>query len=83
MRILPLLLMAMLLSGCLVRTAANVVTLPVRAVGSGYDKMTTSQSEADEKRGRQARKEDERAGKEARQREKEERKQMKRQRDDY
>ena len=82
MRILPLLLMALLLSGCLVRTAANVVTLPVRAVGSGYDAVTTSQSEADEKRGRQARKEDEPAGKEARQREKEERKRTKRERAD-
>ena len=82
MRLLPLLLIAPLLSGCLVRTAADVVMLPVKAAGAGVDAVTTSQSEADEKRGRQARKEDERAGKEARKREKEERKRMKRERDE-
>ncbi len=60
---LPLLL---LLSACLAWTAVDVVTLPVRAVGAGVDAVTTSQSEADEKRGREMRKQEERERKEAR-----------------
>jgi hypothetical protein len=59
------------LSGCVVgtvaRTAVDVVTLPVRAASAGVDAVTTSQSEADEKRGRELRKADERRGKELRQ----------------
>jgi len=63
MRIVILLpLVALALSGCVVRTAANIVTLPVRAVGAGVDAVTTSQSEADERRGRQIREEEERLG---------------------
>jgi hypothetical protein len=41
------------LSGCL---AAKVVTLPIKAAAAGIDAVTTSQKEADEKRGREARK---------------------------
>jgi uncharacterized lipoprotein YajG len=52
----------LLLSGCLVRTAANVVTLPVKAVGAGVDAVTTSQSEADQRRGREIRRQEERLG---------------------
>jgi len=70
MRKLLVLLMLPLLSGCLVRTAADVVTLPVKAASAGVDAVTTSQSEADEKRGRVLRKEEERRGREARQAEK-------------
>ena len=62
--LLPLLPLA--LSGCIVRTAANVVTLPVRAVSAGVDAVTTSQSEADERRGRELRREEERLGRIAR-----------------
>ncbi len=43
------------LSGCLVRTAANVVTAPVRVGSKAVDLATTSQSEADENRGREIR----------------------------
>jgi len=68
--ILPL---ALLASGCIARTAVDVVTLPVRAVGAGVDAVTTSQSEADERRGRELRREEERLGREARRREREER----------
>lgn len=50
------------LSGCIARTAASIVTAPVRVVGSGVDMMTTSQSEADEKRGRDLRRREERLG---------------------
>lgn len=58
------------LTGCVVgtvaETAVDVVTLPVKAVSAGVDAATTSQSEADEKRGRELRKEEERRGGEAR-----------------
>ncbi len=62
----PLFLTALLsLSGCatVARTAVDVVTLPVKAVSAGVDAATTSQSEADEKRGRELRKAEEEAGK--------------------
>ena len=58
------------LSGCVVgtvaKTAVDVATLPVRVVSAGVDAATTSQSEADERRGREIRKEEERRGREAR-----------------
>lgn len=72
MRILFALLAAASLSGC-VGTLADIVTLPVRAASSAVDAVTTSQSEADEKRGRQIRKEEEQQGKAARKRAKRER----------
>ncbi len=62
-RVLPLLLMVPL-AGC-VSTVAHVVTAPVRVASWCVDKMTTSQSEADENSGRRERKEDEKRGKEA------------------
>jgi len=55
---------ALLLAGCVARTAVNVATLPVRAGAYGYDKLTTSQAEADRKRGRQLRKEEARDARE-------------------
>lgn len=69
--ILPILLLP--LTGCIARTAVDIVTLPVRAVGAGVDAVTTSQSEADERRGRELRRAEEREGREARRREREER----------
>ena len=51
------------LSGCLAKTVVDVATAPVRVAGKGVDMMTTSQSEADEKRGREIRKREERVGK--------------------
>jgi len=50
------------LSGCVAKTALRVVTAPVRIVSAGADAVTTSQSEADEKRGRELRKREERFG---------------------
>lgn len=70
MRSALLLLLPVALSGCIAKTAVDIVTLPVKAVGAGVDAVTTSQSEADEKRGRAMRKQEEREGKEARKREK-------------
>ena len=63
----PLIMFA--LSGCVVtaaRTAVDIVTLPVKVVAKGVDLATTSQSEADEKRGRALRKAEEAAGKKQR-----------------
>lgn len=57
-----LIVSGLMLSGC-VRTVANVVTAPVRVAGKAVDWTTTSQSEADEKRGRDLRKREERYGK--------------------
>ena len=55
-----LLLMPLALSGCTVaKTAVDIVSIPVKVVSAGVDAATTSQSEADEKRGRELRKADE------------------------
>jgi hypothetical protein len=59
-----------MLGGCVVgtvaSTAVDVVTLPVKVVSAGVDAVTTSQSEADQKRGREIRKQEEERGKQAR-----------------
>lgn len=61
-----LVLLPALLGGCVVgtvaSTAVDVVTLPVKAASAGVDAVTTSQSEADEKRGRELRKQEEERG---------------------
>jgi len=72
-RLLLALLSAFSLSGCIASTALDIVTLPVRAAGAAVDAVTTSQSEADEKRGREIRKQEEREGKAARKRASQER----------
>lgn len=51
------------LGGCLAKAAVDVVTAPVRVAGKAVDLATTSQSEADEKRGRALRKQEEEIGK--------------------
>jgi len=56
------LVLAPLLSGCIAKTAINVATAPVRVASGAVDMATTSQSEADEKRGREMRKREERLG---------------------
>ncbi|HUP67411.1 MAG TPA: hypothetical protein VM145_04265 [Sphingomicrobium sp.] len=64
------LLLPLGLSGCIVgtvaKTAVDVVTLPVKAVSAGVDAATTSQAEADEKRGREMRKAEEERGRQLR-----------------
>ena len=52
----------LMLSSCVARTALDVVTAPVKVASKGVDLATTSQSEADEKRGRELRKREERLG---------------------
>lgn len=63
----PALLLALgaplVLGGCLAKTALDVATAPVRIASRGVDLATTSQSEADEARGRELRKREERLGK--------------------
>lgn len=56
-----ILLVPLALGGCVtvVKTAFDVVTLPVKIASAGVDAVTTSQSEADERRGRELRKADE------------------------
>lgn len=66
MRPLILVPLALLLSGCLARTAVDIVTLPVKVVSAGVDAATTSQAEADRRRGREIREEEERLGRLAR-----------------
>ena len=73
MRILIAAALAFALGGCIAKTALDVVTLPVKAASAGVDAVTTSQSEADEKRGRQIRKQEECMGKEQRKAEKDRR----------
>jgi hypothetical protein len=72
MRILILAPLAVLLSGCVVgtiaSTAVDIATLPVKVAAAGVDAATTSQSEADEKRGRQLRKADEQRARDERKR---------------
>lgn len=50
------------LSGC-ISTAASIVTAPVKLASGAVDLATTSQSEADEKRGREIRRREEELGK--------------------
>ena len=70
MKSFPILTVAFVLSGCVVgtiaETAVDVATIPVKDVSSGVDAATTSQSAADDKRGRELRRQDEERGKQAR-----------------
>jgi hypothetical protein len=65
-----ILLLPFALSGCVVetiaKTAVDVVTLPVKVVSAGVDAATTSQAEADQKRGREIRKAEEERGRQLR-----------------
>ena len=64
------LILPLALTGCIVgtvaKTAVDVVTVPVKAVSAGVDAATTSQAEADQKRGRELRKQEEEQGKQLR-----------------
>jgi hypothetical protein len=72
MRFLILIILPTLLGGCVVgtvaRTAVDIATLPVKVAAAGVDAATTSQAEADQKRGRDLRKAEEQAGRAERQR---------------
>ena len=72
MRILILVILPHLLGGCVVgtiaSTAVDIATLPVQVVSAGVDAATTSQSEADQNRGRELRKADEQRARDDRKR---------------
>ncbi len=51
------------LGGCIASTAVDIVTAPIAVGSKAVDLATTSQSEADEKRGRELRKREEKLGK--------------------
>ena len=59
-----------LLQGCVASLVGDVVTAPVKIISKTADVLTTSQSESDEKRGRELRKREESLGKLSRQRDK-------------
>ncbi|HEX8309263.1 MAG TPA: hypothetical protein VF645_12685 [Allosphingosinicella sp.] len=66
MRLLLVPLAALLLPGCIAKTALDVATLPVKVASAGVDAVVTTQAEADQKRGRQIRRQEECLGKEER-----------------
>ena len=70
MRVVFALLFVPLLGGCVVGTVAgaavDVATLPFKAASKTADMLTTSQSEADEKRGRAMREREQCLGREQR-----------------
>jgi hypothetical protein len=68
MRLIISALLFVLLQGCVASMVKNVVTAPVKVVSKTADVLTTSQSESDEKRGRELRKGEEAVGKIGRQR---------------
>ena len=55
-------LLALTLNGCIAKAVVGVATAPVRVASKAADLATTSQSEADEKRGRELRRSEERLG---------------------
>lgn len=61
-RILFAAFVSLLLQACLAKAALDVAIAPVRIAGKAVDLATTSQSEADEKRGRALRKREEEFG---------------------
>jgi len=72
MRNLLLAVLPLVLSGCVVgtiaSTAVDIATIPVKVVSAGVDAATTSQSEADQNRGRELRKADEQRARDERKR---------------
>lgn len=53
---------ALVLNGCIARTALDVATAPARAASQAADWATTSQDESDRNRGREIRRREERLG---------------------
>ncbi len=70
MRLFLVPLAALLLPGCIAQTAVDtavkVATLPVKVASAGVDAAVTTQAEADQKRGRQIRRQEECMGREER-----------------
>lgn len=69
--LLPMLaLVPLLASGCIAKTALDVVTLPVKATAQAADWATTSQDESDRNYGRKMRKKEAEEGKALRKKQK-------------
>ena len=68
MRLIVCALLFALLQGCVASIVSDVANAPMKAVSKTLDILTTSQSEADEKRGRELRKHEEALGKLSRKR---------------
>lgn len=70
MRIPLLVSLSLATSACVVatvaETAVDIAAVPVKVVAAGVDAATTSQAEADERRGRELRKADEERGRQLR-----------------
>ena len=73
MRLFLLPFLALASGGCVAQTALDVVTLPVKVASAGVDAVTTTQAEADRRRGRRIREQEECIGKEERRARKQER----------
>ncbi len=78
MRFMPLLACALLLQGCAAKIVETVVEAPFKVAGAAVDAVTTTQKEADLKRGREIRKAEERDAKARKKAEKKARKDAKR-----
>lgn len=63
MKLAVLILFALTLQGCVGRAISTVVKAPFQIVGGAVDAVTTTQKEADLKRGRAIRKQEERDAK--------------------
>jgi PBP1b-binding outer membrane lipoprotein LpoB len=83
MRSAGVIIVALFLNGCVARLAADVVTAPIKIVSKTADVLTTSQEEADLKRGRAIRKAEEQAEKDRKREEKATRKAQRDAEDDY
>ncbi len=57
-----IILAALSLQGCVAKLAGDIVTAPIKIASKSVDLLTTSQSEKDEKRGRNLRQRDENMG---------------------
>ena len=64
MKMLFVLSAALLLPGCIAKTALDVATMPVKATGQAADWATTSQDESDRNYGRKMRKQEAREARE-------------------
>ena len=66
MRLFLVPLAALLLPGCIAKTALDVASIPVKVASAGVDAAITTQAEADQKRGARIRRQEECIGKEDR-----------------
>lgn len=66
MRLFLVPLAALLLPGCIAKTALDVASIPIKVASAGVDAAITTQAESDQKRGARIRRQEECVGKEDR-----------------